>query len=715
MAFVKFRRIWGQKSFLPPKTNTYQPVKLIQKFMTNTPTPPIALVKPAELITHGRTRVDNYFWLRERENPDVLAYIEAENGYTQAVMAHTLPLQEKLYQEMVGRIQETDSSVPVRMGENYYYTRTEAGQQYKIHCRKVGSLGAPEEVLIDENALAEGQPYFKMGIFKPGPDQNILAYSTDTSGGERYTIYFKNLETGEFLPDQITNTSYSAEWANDNRTLFYTVQNEEWRDYQLRRHTLGTEAAVDPILYQEDDTLLSVYLDKSKDKRFIWLSVIGLETSEEYFLEADEPDGRFTLFHPRQKGVRYSVDYRHGRFYILTNEDAPNYKLLTAPAENPPKSNWQTFISHDPDRFLQAIELFEGHMVVYGRAHGLRSLQIHNFSSSETKEVPFPEPVYSYEGEQNPEATSNQLRFIYQSLTMADTTYDLNMDSLAWTFQKQQPVLGGYDAANYETERIFATAQDGTQVPISLVYRKGVLRDGHSPCLLYAYGSYGANIEPYFDQKRLSLLDRGFVFALAHIRGGQEMGRHWYDQGKWLNKRNTFTDFIACAEHLIAQKYTSPDELAIMGRSAGGLLMGAVTTMRPELFKVVIAGVPFVDVVTTMLDESIPLTAIEFDEWGNPKIKEYYDYMLSYSPYDNTTSQAYPNLLITAGLNDPRVQYWEPAKWTAKLRALKTDSNRLLLKTFMGAGHYSSSGRYDYLKDIAFEYAFMLDILGYPQ
>jgi oligopeptidase B len=689
--------------------------------MTQPLRPPVAPVKPAELTTHGHTRLDDYFWLRERENPEVLAYLEAENAYTQAVMAHTQALQEKLYREMVGRIQETDSSVPVRLGENYYYTRTEAGKQYTIHCRKVGSLDAPEEILIDENVLAEGQPYFKMGIFKPSPDQEILAYSTDTSGGERYTIFFKNLETAELLPEQIPNTSYAAEWANDNRSLFYTVQNEEWREYQLRRHTLGTEAAVDPLIHQEDDTLLSVYVSKSKDDRFIFMSLIGLETSEEYSLEADEPDGRFTLFHPRQKGVRYAVDHRHGRFYILTNEDAPNYTLLTTPVENPAKTNWQTFIPHNPDRFLEAIELFEGHMVVYGRAHGLRSLQIHNFSTGETKEVPFPEPVYSYEHGQNPEADSKQLRFIYQSLTTADTTYDLDMDSLAWTFQKQQPVLGGYDAAHYETERVFATAQDGTQVPISLVYRKGTVRDGEpeaasgrTPCLLYAYGSYGANIEPYFDQKRLSLIDRGFVFALAHIRGGKEMGRHWYDQGKWLNKRNTFTDFIACAEHLIAQKYTSPDKLAIMGRSAGGLLMGAVTTMRPELFKVVIAGVPFVDVVTTMLDESIPLTAIEFDEWGNPKIKEYYDYMLSYSPYDNTTAQAYPNLLITAGLNDPRVQYWEPAKWTAKLRALKTDDNRLLLKTFMGAGHYSSSGRYDYLKDIAFEYAFILDIFEMP-
>ncbi len=673
--------------------------------------PPLAPVHPQKLTIHGHTRLDNYYWLRERDNPEVLAYLEAENAYTQAMMAHTQTLQETLYQEMVSRIQETDSSVPRRIGDNYYYTRTEVGKQYDIHCRKVGSLDAPEEILVDGNALATEQPYFKMGIFKPSPDQEILAYSTDTNGGERYTIYFKNLKTGEMLPDQIPHTSYAAEWANDNRTLFYTVQNEEWRNYQLRRHTLGTEATADPVIYQEDDALLSVYVDKSKDKQFIFLSVFGLEMSEEYFLDATAPYGRFTRIHPRQKGVRYFATHRQGVFYIRTNENAPNYKLMTAPVTNPAKSNWQEFIPHDPDRFLEDIALFAGHMAVYGRAHGLRTLQIYNFTTGETQDIAFPEPVYAYARGDNPEPDTNQLRFVYQSLTTADTTYDLDMDSFAWTFRKQLPVLGAYNAENYMTERIFATAADGTQVPISLVYRQGVACDGRAPCLLYAYGSYGANSEPRFDQKRLSLLDRGFIFALAHIRGGQEMGRTWYDQGKWLNKKNTFTDFIACAEHLIAQHYTNHDRLAIMGRSAGGLLMGAVTVMRPDLFKAVIAGVPFVDVVSTMLDESIPLTIGEFDEWGNPKMKEYYDYMLSYSPYDNTTAQAYPNLLITAGLNDPRVQYWEPAKWTAKLRALKTDDNRLLLKTFMGAGHFSSSGRYDYLKDTAFEYAFILDIL----
>ncbi|HRQ37155.1 MAG TPA: S9 family peptidase [Chloroflexota bacterium] len=674
------------------------------------PTPPQAAIHPHELTLHGRTRTDNYFWLRERENPDVLAYLAAENAYMQAMMAHTEPLQDKLYQEMVGRIQETDSTVPVRLGDNYYYTRTEAGLQYEIHCRKVGSLDAPEEILIDENALAEGQPYFKMGIFKPSPDQKILAYSTDTSGGERYTMHFKNLDTGELLPDQVPNTSYTAEWGNDNQTIFYTVQNEEWRNYQLRRHTLGTDTAHDPVLHQEDDALFNVMVSKTKDKAYLLLIIFSLESSEEHFLDANQPLGTFQRFHPRQERVQYFLFHRQGTFYIHTNEQAPNFKVMTTPAGQPEKSNWQTFIPHNPERFIETLDLFDGHLAVYGRANGLRTLQIHTFADGLTRDVPFPEPVYSYTRADNPESNTNKLRFVYQSLTTADTTYDLNMDDLAREFKKQLPVLGGYEASDYVTERIWATAVDGTKIPISLVYRQGVPRNSQTPCLLYAYGSYGANMEPRFDQKRLCLIDRGFIYAIAHIRGGQEMGRHWYDQGKWLHKKNTFTDFIACAEHLIAQNYTSADRLAIMGRSAGGLLMGAVTVMRPDLFKVVVAGVPFVDVVTTMLDESIPLTTGEFEEWGNPKIKEYFDYMLSYSPYDNTTAQAYPHLLITCGLNDPRVQYWEPAKWAAKLRTVKTDNNHLLLKTFMGAGHFSSSGRYDYLKDTAFEYAFILDI-----
>ena len=673
--------------------------------------PPIAPAKPHKLTIHGHTRTDDYYWLREKDNPAVIAYLEAENEYTQATLAHTQALQEELYQEMVGRIQETDSSVPVRHGDYFYYTRTEAGQQYAIHCRKQGSLDAPEEIILDENELASGQPYFKLGIREISPDHTILAYSTDTTGSERYTIFFKELATGDLLPDQIPQTNNEAEWANDNRTLFYTAPNEEWRPYQLRRHTLGDDPAQDPIIYQEDDALFLVSIGKSKDEAYLFLSVAGIESSEAYFLDANDPAGDFTLIQPRQKRIRYSADHRQGQFYILTNEDAPNRKLMITPVTAPQKKNWQELIPHDPERYLEAVELFADYMAVYGRTRGLRALQIHNFTDGQTREITFPEPVYSYKRAENPESATQQLRLVYQSLTTADTTYDIDMETLAWTFRKQEPVLGGYNPEDYVTERHLATAVDGAQVPISLVYKKGMVQDGRAPCLLYGYGSYGANMEPRFDAKRLSLLDRGFIYAIAHVRGGQEMGRIWYDQGKWLHKRNTFTDFIACAEYLIAEKYTSPDRLAVMGRSAGGLLMGAVITMRPDLFRVVVAGVPFVDVVSTMLDESIPLTVAEYEEWGNPHIKEYYDYMLSYSPYDNTSPQAYPNILITAGLNDPRVQYWEPAKWTAKLRTVKTDNNRLLLKTHMGAGHFSSSGRYDYLKDVAFEYAFILDIL----
>jgi oligopeptidase B len=516
--------------------------------------PPIAPVKPHDLTIHGHTRIDNYYWLREKENPEVITYLEAENEYTQAMMAPTQALQEELYREMVGRIQETDSSVPVRHGDYFYYTRTEAGKQYAIHCRKQGSLDAPEDIILDENDLAEGQPYFKLGIREISPDHTILAYSTDTAGSERYTIFFKELATGKLLPDQIPQTNAEAEWANDNRTLFYTVPNEEWRPYQLRRHTLRDDPAQDPIIYQEDDALFLVSIGKSKDEAYLFLSVAGIESSEAYFLDAHDPAGNFTLLQPRQERIRYSADHRQGQFYILTNEDAPNRKLLVTPVAAPQKENWQEFIPHDPERYLEAVELFADYMAVYGRTHGLRALQIHNFTTNQTREISFPEPVYSYKRAENPESNARQLRLVYQSLTTADTTYDIDMETLEWTFRKRESVLGGYDPDDYVTERHLATAADGTQVPISLVYKKGVVRDGRAPCLLYGYGSYGANMEPRFDAKRLSLLDRGFIYAIAHVRGGQEMGRVWYDQGKWLHKRNTFTDFIACAEHLIAEK-----------------------------------------------------------------------------------------------------------------------------------------------------------------
>ena len=672
-------------------------------------TPPIAEKRPYPLTIHDDTRTDNYCWLREKTDEDVLAYIKAENDFTQEVMAHTEPLQNKLYEEMVGRIQETDSSVPECEGRYFYYSRTEEGKQYEIHCRKKDSLDAPEEILIDENILAEGHDYFKLGTFEISPNEQILAYATDTQGGERYQTFFKDLATGELLPDVITASGYSATWANDNKTYFYTIQDEAWREFRLMRHVLGEPK--DTLIYQEDDALFQVSIDKTKDKAYLFLTVGAIESSEEWYLSADDPTGEFALFHPRQERVQYYVYHRQGTFYIRTNENAPNYQLMTVSVERPSKKNWQPFYGPYDDRYFEGIDLFETHMVIYGRFNGLRSMQIYNFQHGQLEDINFPEPVYSYSRSSNPEPNSKNVRIIYQSLSTADATYDINLETREWELLKREPVLGGYDPENYVTERHFATTTDGTQIPISLVYKKGIELNSDTPCLLYGYGSYGVNMEPRFDQKRLCLIDRGFVYATAHVRGGQEMGRYWYDQGKWLNKKNTFDDFIACAEHLIAQNYTSPQTLVVNGRSAGGLLMGAVTTMRPDLFKAVVAGVPFVDVVTTMLDETIPLTVGEYDEWGNPNFKQYYDYMLTYSPYDNTYAQNYPNILITAGLNDPRVQYWEPTKWTAKLRDVKTDDNLLLLKVHMGAGHFSSSGRYDYLKDIAFEYAFILNIL----
>ncbi|MFQ5421558.1 MAG: S9 family peptidase, partial [Anaerolineae bacterium] len=493
---------------------------------------------------------------------------------------------------------------------------------------------------------------------------------------------------------------------------FYAVQNEAWRSHKLFRHTLGADAANDEELFHEPDELFNVWIDKTRDNAYLIFTSESLETSEAYYLDANDAHGAFTLFTPRQQGVLTYLDHRQGSFFILTNEDAKTFKVMQVPVSHPDKSHWQALTAHNPDKLVESIELFAGHLVINGRSQSLQTLDIHNFNTGETHAVAFPEPVYAIKGSENKIADTDRFRFVYTSLTTSDSVVEVGMNGRSWTLIKQEPVLGNYDPANYATERLWATADDGVKVPLSLVYRKGMVRDGSHPCLLYGYGSYGVSTSPQFDQKRLSLLDRGFIFAIAHIRGGQEMGRHWYDDGKFLHKKNTFTDFIACARHLLAAKYTGRDRLAAMGRSAGGLLMGAVTTMAPELFQAVVAAVPFVDVVTTMLDASLPLTAGEWEEWGNPTDEAFYRYMLSYSPYDNTTAQAYPHLLITAGLNDPRVQYWEPAKWTAKLRTVKTDSSQLLLKVHMGAGHFSSSGRYDYLKDIAFEYVFLLDVLG---
>jgi len=687
----------------------------LSRYSMSPPRPPSAAKRPKEITVHGDTRVDNYYWLREKTSPEVIAYLEAENEYTKQVMGHTEDLQQRLYDEMVGRIQETDTSAPVAYGGYLYYTRTEEGKQYAIHCRRRGSMDAEEQVLVDLNGIVEEEKlkYLLMGVYKISPDHRLLAYSLDRDGNENFTIHFKDLETGEHLPDRIVGAAYSAEWGNDCRTLYYSTQDEAKRSDKLHRHFLGSPQSEDELLYHEEDKLFSLGLSKTRDHSYLLLGLTSMETTEFHLLDADDASSSPRVIHPREKGLRYYPAHRHGVLYMVTNHgDAKNNKVVKAPAEEPGVEGWEEYIPHKPSVKIDAVDVFRDHMVVHERENGLKTMRVIEMESGELRPVTFPEEVYTYMQGSNPVFDSGTLRFHYTSLTTSISAMDLDMETLEWTLVKRQPVLGGYDPEDYETERLFASADDGTKVPVSLVYRRGFKKDGGGPLLLYGYGSYGASMDPAFNPSRLSLLDRGVAFAIAHVRGGGEMGRQWYEDGKFLRKRNTFTDFIACARHLVTEGYTSSDRLVAMGRSAGGLLMGAITNMAPELFRGIVAGVPFVDVVTTMLDESIPLTAGEYEEWGDPTDPEYYRYMLGYSPYDNVEPKDYPEILVTAGLNDPRVQYWEPAKWVAKLRTVKTDDNRLILKTFMGAGHFSSSGRYDYLKDTAFEYAFVLDTLG---
>lgn len=677
--------------------------------------PPVAKVIPKADTLYGDIRVDNYHWLRKKTDPAIIEYLEAENEYTEQVMKPTKRLQEKLYKEIVGRIKETDLSVPEKKGVYYYYTRTEESQQYPIYCRKKGSLDAKEEVLLDQNELAEGREQLALGAYKISPNHQLLAYSIDTTGGEIFSLFVKDLNTGELLADRIDNVYYSAEWANDNRTIFYSTLDEAKRPFKLFRHPLGTDPQEDELVFHEKDEAFHLSFSKSRSEDFLMITLGSMTTTEVRYLKADDPTGRFKVLHPRQHELEYHAEHLGDVFYIMTNDGAKNFKVVKAAVKDPSRKNWQEVLPHREAVKVDGLDAFKNHLVVYERESGLKKIRVINIADQEFHYVDFPEPVYTFQATGNPEFDTSLLRFNYTSLITPRSVYDYDMDARSRELLKQYEVLGGYDPADYQSERISAEAPDGTTIPISLVYRKGMVKDGSNPLLLYGYGSYGASIEltePTFSSNRLSLLDRGFIYAIAHIRGGGEMGRYWYEDGKLLHKKNTFTDFIACAAHLIASDYTSRDRLAINGSSAGGLLMGAVTNMRPDLFKVVIAKVPFVDVLNTMLDATIPLTVIEYEEWGNPTEKEYYDYIKSYSPYDNVEAKAYPNILITAGLNDPRVQYWEPAKWTAKLRALKTDNNRLLLKTEMGKGHFGASGRYDYLRDVAFDYAFIIDVLG---
>ena len=682
---------------------------------------PAAAVHPVVHQNHGDARVDHYYWLRERDNPAVLAYLEAENSYTEAMLAHTGALQASLFEEMKGRIKETDESAPVAHGGYFYYYREEAGKQYRIYCRKESRPDAAEQVLIDLNAEAEGHDYLRMGNFRVSPDHSLLAFALDTDGSETYTLRVKDLANGELLPDRIGNTYYGLEWGNDNRTLYYTTLDAAQRPYKLHRHRLGDAASDDETIYHEEDERFFLRLYKAKSERYIFFALGSAVTSEVYAIDADDRDGRPILAQSRVQDMEYFVTHHRGRsgeerFVILTNWEAENFRVMAAPVDAPARENWQELIPHSAEVTLDRIESFQEFIVVWEREAGLTQISVYDLRDGSfwagrgaaSHRVEQPEPVYTVSAGQNPEFGSRTLRYHYTSLVSPPTVFDYDMNDRRRALRKQDEVKG-YDPAAYRSERIWATAPDGVQVPLSLVYAAGVEKDGQNPCLLIGYGSYGMSYDPSFSSNHVSLLRRGFVVAYAHVRGGGEMGRQWKEDGKYLKKKNTFTDFIACAETLVARRYTSPRRLVISGRSAGGLLMGAVTNMRPELFAGVVAGVPFVDVVNTMLDASIPLTVIEWEEWGNPAEPEYYHYMKSYSPYDNVEAKDYPAILATAGLNDPRVQYWEPAKWVAKLRACKSDDNPLLLKTEMGAGHFSKSGRYDYLEEIAFEYAFILD------
>jgi oligopeptidase B len=661
---------------------------------------------------HGDTRDDPYYWLRDRANPEVIAYLNAENAYLEQALQHTQLLQQQIYAEMRGRIKEIDASVPVRRDDYFYYSRMEQGKQYAIHCRKHGSLDAPEEILLDQNALAEGTSYFQLGVFKVSPNHQLLAYSTDTAGAEIYTIFFKDLASGALLPDRITNAYYGVEWANDNRTLFYNVLDDALRAYKAFRHTLGSSQAEDALVYHEADEAFYLNIAKTRSSAYLLITLESTTSTEVRFASADRPHADFAVVQPRLLNVEYSVEHHDDSLLIVTNQQAQNFKLVTAPVVTPGWEHWRDLIPHRADVLIDGIDVFREHLAVYERAGGLKRIRISRPDAGEARYVSFPEPVYSFTPGPNEQFDSSTLRFTYTSLVTPNSVIDYDMRAGSWQMKKQDEIAGGYDPTRFGSERIYATAADGTRVPISLVYKKGIVRNGSNPMLLYGYGSYGYNVDPTFDSKRLSLLERGFVLAIAHIRGGSDMGRAWYDDGKLLHKRNSFTDLIACAEHLIAEGYTSSARLAIMGGSAGGLLVGATVTMRPDLFKAVIAHVPFVDVLNTMSDASIPLVVPEYQQWGNPADQAEYEYMKSYSPYDNVAATDYPHMLVTAGLNDPRVAYWEPAKWVAQLRASKTDQNLLLLRTNMSTGHFGASGRYDQLNEVAQEWAFLIDVLG---
>lgn len=681
--------------------------------------PPIAKKIPTSRKFFGIELQDDYAWMRDKDNPEVIAYLEAENAYTKAQMAHTKDFQKELYDEMLGRIKEDDQSYPYKKDGYFYYTRTVEGKPYAIHCRRKvtgdaapDNTEAPEEILIDENILAEGKEFFDLGDLDISTNEQLMAYTTDENGSERYTLHVKNLATGELFENIVGDIYEEIEWANDNQTIYYVTREEGTdRPFKLFRKQLG-QVGESELVFHEKDEGFFLSLGKTKDEKYLLLDLSTHVCTELWILDANDPKAAPQLLVARRPNIELGILHNDGWWYLITNEDALNFRLMRVRSDAPARENWEEVLPHSPDFKIDYADSFRDYIAVFGRKNGLKSILIYHIPTGEVHDVEFPDPVFTTGSSANLEFESQVLRFKYSSLTRPASQYDYDLKTRTRTLLKQTEIKGGYDPELYGSERFFAIAPDGVKVPISLVYRKDMRREGPQPLLLYAYGSYGHSTEPTFSSARLSMLNRGMIFAIAHIRGGGEMGRQWYENGKFLFKKNTFSDFIAAAEHLIEKKYTSSDQLAIMGGSAGGLLMGTVLNMRPDLFKVVEAHVPFVDVINTMLDPSIPLTVIEYDEWGNPQQEDYFRYMHSYSPYDNVRNADYPDILITAGLNDPRVQYWEPAKWCARLRDRKTGDHILLLKTNMGAGHQGASGRYGYLKETAFEYAFLLDRIG---
>ena len=674
---------------------------------------PVAERRPHVDTIWGDVRSDDYFWLRNKPDPAVRTYLEAENAYADQVLGPLAGLRDTLYREMLGRIKQTDLSVPYRERGYFYYSRTVEGQQYPIYCRKRGSLEAPEEILLDLNELGAGKAFIALGSYQVSDDGNLLAYSLDTTGYRQYTLHVKDLRTGQILPDRAWPVT-SIAWAADNRTLFYSVEEPvSKRSHRLYRHVLG--GSNDPLVHEESDERFSVYASRTRSGDWLVMRVGSLTTSEMRVLRASQPAGQWRLIAPRRQDHEYYLDHRGDRFWIMTNDRGRNFRLVSAPVSNPAEPGWQEVMAHDPAVMIENVSLFANHMVLSLRRDGLQQLRVTDLRTNRSHEISFPEPVYSAGTSTNREFNTGTLRYSYTSFITPSSVFDYDMDTRRSTLLKETEVLGGYDRTQYVSERLYATADDGTRIPISLVYRRGLQRNSRAPALLYAYGSYGSSTGVGFSSNRLSLLDRGLVFAIAHIRGGGEMGKAWHDDGRMMRKMNTFTDFIDAAEHLIAERYTSAQRLAIQGGSAGGLLMGAVSNMRPELFRAVVSNVPFVDVINTMMDSTLPLTVGEFEEWGNPRIEEQYRYMMRYSPYDNLGRRSYPAMLVTTSFNDSQVMYHEPAKYVARLRALRTDNNPLVFATNMGAGHGGASGRYDRLREIARDYGFMLWQIGATQ